>query len=402
MRFFLPIRKVLRLIGPIVLLGLFLAGLRSRSVGPAGPFPGQSAPAFHLTGSGGGLSSTALLGRPVVLNFWASWCPSCRAEWPALQALARSGVRVVAVDDGRVDSPDAVARFLRTAGRGVPVYIDPAGQLADRYLVRSLPTTFFLTAQGVISSQVVGAEDLDSFRQNLSRTAFHRSPGMVTGGLFIPILWPVPGLSLLLFTGLAGILLAEFLVSRLAARSSVPVAVAKGLLEALLLGAFVGGKLPGMINGIRTTGLWVLWREAAWSWPGALFGAALAYGLLQRKIPEPRTWPGILIPALLAGSGLAVSGAGYFWPAATGWHFGSGYYQPFSLYLGLGLLLAGLLGARGRLRVAMALAAGWVLLLGALWPGSVGAVPAMAVLSLGLLASGSWPGRWLTGGFPRD
>lgn len=381
------------MIGAVILLVLFFAGLRPDSADPVGPFPGRIAPAFHLSGPGGAVNSAALRGRPAILTFWASWCPSCRGEWPALQALARSGVRVVAVDDGRTESsPQAPVDFLRTAGRGVTSYLDPDGQVAERYLVRSLPTTYFLTARGLVAAQVVGPEDLGSFHENLSRAgAFRGRSNSVAGGLSVPILWPVPGLPLGLFTGLAGLLLAEFLTGRLAAQASVPVGRVQGLLDVLLLGGLAGGKLSGMIGGAGASGLLALWRGAPWSWPGAVLGAGLAFGVALRTAPWPRReLPQIIIPALLAGSGLALCGAGYFWPANSGWRLGSGLYQPLSLYTGLGLLIAGLLGARGRWREAVVLATAWLLLTGAIWPGSLGIPLAVGIALLGLGTLRPW------------
>ena len=94
-------------------------------------------------------------GKTVVLNFWASWCPPCRAEMPEFQALwERRGpsgpddLVVLAVDFLPEDSVAAAANFAREFGLTFPVLFDADGSVARRYRVRGFPATFFIDRRG--------------------------------------------------------------------------------------------------------------------------------------------------------------------------------------------------------------------------------------------------------------
>lgn len=120
-----------------------------------GTDPGAIAPAFTAPGYGGTpVSLAALHGHPVVLNFWASWCPPCRAEMPVLEAAYRAyrarGVVVIGID-GATDTWSASRTFLSVRGVTYPVGRDDRGQIAKRYHVAALPTTYFIRADGRIA-----------------------------------------------------------------------------------------------------------------------------------------------------------------------------------------------------------------------------------------------------------
>ena len=125
------------------------------------PQLGFLAPDFTLPAlDGGQVALRDLRGQVVVLNFWASWCPPCRAEMPALahvaQDYAPKGVTVLAVHATASDSPQAARRFLEELGITLPVALDTEGQVVQTYRIGAFPTTFFVDTQGVIRDIVVG------------------------------------------------------------------------------------------------------------------------------------------------------------------------------------------------------------------------------------------------------
>ncbi len=130
---------------------------------------GEPAPAWVLEDpQGRPIRLEDFRGRPVLVNFWAVWCPPCREEMPLLDTLARQQdkVTVVAVDVG--DSAEAVKNFLAQNGLRLPVALDAQGAVASRYQVQGLPTTFFLDARGIVRHIHVGALDESTLHQGLT------------------------------------------------------------------------------------------------------------------------------------------------------------------------------------------------------------------------------------------
>jgi cytochrome c biogenesis protein CcmG/thiol:disulfide interchange protein DsbE len=129
---------------------------------PFAPYPENAAPDFTLPAlDGAPLTLSTLRGKPVIINFWATWCPPCRRELPALQAAFETyqdQIGFVAVDVK--ESPDKVVAFVDELGLTFPVVTDEAGQVSDvAYEVRGIPTTFFVDANGVIVTRHVGPLD---------------------------------------------------------------------------------------------------------------------------------------------------------------------------------------------------------------------------------------------------
>jgi peroxiredoxin len=125
------------------------------------PQTGFPAPDFTLeTIDGQTVTLSSLRGKPVILNFWASWCPPCKAEMPAIQHVYEDyrarGLVVLAVNAAHQDTLVNVQAFLTENSLTFPVPLDPAGTVNTLYQVRSLPTTFFIGADGVIREIVIG------------------------------------------------------------------------------------------------------------------------------------------------------------------------------------------------------------------------------------------------------
>lgn len=101
-------------------------------------------------------------GKPVVLNFWASWCGPCRSEMPHFDALSQKlegkvHFLMVNVTDGQREDVAKAAAFIKKQGYSFPVYFDKNLQAAAAYNIYALPTTYFIDAQGKIVSQASGA-----------------------------------------------------------------------------------------------------------------------------------------------------------------------------------------------------------------------------------------------------
>ncbi|MCL2403688.1 MAG: TlpA family protein disulfide reductase [Coriobacteriia bacterium] len=129
-----------------------------------GEMVGEPAPDFGFTGEQGHfLLLSDYIGTPVVLNFWASWCPPCRMEKPHFQqAFEQYGndVKFILLN---VDEPIEVARaYMDEEGFTFPVYFDETHAGASTFGVTGVPETFFIDADGVISSRFLGAVDLQT------------------------------------------------------------------------------------------------------------------------------------------------------------------------------------------------------------------------------------------------
>jgi thiol-disulfide isomerase/thioredoxin len=127
------------------------------------PWPaGRATPPLQLTDLDGKVwSLAALKGRPVMLNFWASWCEPCRAEMPSLELLAtrhqRAGLVVLSVN--YKESPVAIRKFLDVLPFSLPILLDDEGEIAGAWTPRVFPTTVLVDRSGQARHSVMG--DLD-------------------------------------------------------------------------------------------------------------------------------------------------------------------------------------------------------------------------------------------------
>jgi len=96
----------------------------------------------------------------VIVNLWASWCPPCRAEMPALQNLHASlqdqGLVVLGVNATDQDSEAAARAFVKAQGLTFPVVLDVDGEASRAYALQALPSTFIVDRRGVIREALIG------------------------------------------------------------------------------------------------------------------------------------------------------------------------------------------------------------------------------------------------------
>lgn len=115
---------------------------------------GLPAPDFSLpTMSGQSVRLAELRGHPVVLNFWATWCPPCLTELPALvsawNAQRPAGLQILAIN-GDDERAAVIREFTTRMALPFPVLLDARARVNDRYRITGLPTTVFIDAEGIV------------------------------------------------------------------------------------------------------------------------------------------------------------------------------------------------------------------------------------------------------------
>ena len=150
------------------------------------PISGQpAAPDFDLKDPEGRPQRLAdYRGRPVILNFWATWCPPCREEMPSMQraheAVAAEGIAVVAVNVG--DDLDAIAAFLEEEPVDFALPMDTDSKVAQRYHTKGLPTTYIIDAQGRLAYRATGSREWDDPKLLEQVRALKQAPAAMPAG----------------------------------------------------------------------------------------------------------------------------------------------------------------------------------------------------------------------------
>jgi cytochrome c biogenesis protein CcmG, thiol:disulfide interchange protein DsbE len=168
----LLILVVLVVVAVVLPAGAALLGRGKPAPGPGAPAtaaslpttaqdypPGTRAKALHLPGlDGPEVDLAALRGRPVVVNFWATWCPPCVREFPLLRkaAAAHRDDRLAVIGVLSRDNPAAARDFVRAQRTTWPVGLDPAGDTAAAWGAVGLPHTWFVRPDGTLASHQLG------------------------------------------------------------------------------------------------------------------------------------------------------------------------------------------------------------------------------------------------------
>jgi thiol-disulfide isomerase/thioredoxin len=126
-----------------------------------------AAPDFKLKDlSGKEISLSDLKGKRVFINFWATWCPPCKAEMPELEKLYQetksSDLVIITVNLG--EDKATVHKFIESNKYNFPVLLDSKNEAAALYGIRSIPTSYFIDKDGYIANGKIGAMNLEEMR----------------------------------------------------------------------------------------------------------------------------------------------------------------------------------------------------------------------------------------------
>lgn len=126
---------------------------------------GNSAPDFTLqTLSGKSVSLSDFQGKHVIVNFWATWCPPCRAEMPDMQKYHEKfeDVNILAVNLVETEQKfENIGQFLDEYEITFDVLLDESTEVANIYKAHALPTSYLIDSQGIIRSKAIGAVNYD-------------------------------------------------------------------------------------------------------------------------------------------------------------------------------------------------------------------------------------------------
>ncbi len=150
-------------------------GIKLGAASGEGPRIGDLAPDFTLLDMNGTpIRLSDLRGKTVVMNFWATWCPPCRQEFPELvrtyTQYADRGLVMLGVD--LQESPDIVRSFANEYNAAYPIVIDSKGDVGKQYRLVGLPTTWFIDTQGVLRAQQLGPLTPDLMAKKLMQAGF--------------------------------------------------------------------------------------------------------------------------------------------------------------------------------------------------------------------------------------
>lgn len=130
---------------------------------------GAKAPDFELkTLAGETVKLSDFKGKKVMLNFWATWCPPCKAEMPAMEQLHKELGDEVVILAVNIDPHLDVKEFIDENGITFPIPLDEKDEVNELYQILSIPTTYFIDSNGNIGNKYIGAMNLEAMKQYIS------------------------------------------------------------------------------------------------------------------------------------------------------------------------------------------------------------------------------------------
>ncbi|MGX6443348.1 redoxin domain-containing protein [Neobacillus sp. K501] len=127
---------------------------------------GAKAPDFELkTLSGDTIKLSDLKEKKVMLNFWATWCPPCKAEMPAMEKFHKEAGTEIVILAVNIDPHLDVKAFVDENGITFPIPLDEEDIVNETYQVLSIPTTYFIDSNGNIGNKYIGAMNYELMKQ---------------------------------------------------------------------------------------------------------------------------------------------------------------------------------------------------------------------------------------------
>lgn len=127
---------------------------------------GMKAPDFELKNlSGERVKLSDYMGKKVIVNFWATWCPPCKAEIPDLQRYyteAGDEVQILAVN---IDPQNDVKKFVADTKVTFPVLLDDKDSVNRLYKILSIPTTYFIDEEGIVRNKYLSVISIEKIRE---------------------------------------------------------------------------------------------------------------------------------------------------------------------------------------------------------------------------------------------
>lgn len=175
------IKKVIAAVVLVVLLGVALVQAMDKKTESKDTAPqteaasspqangltvGAQAPDFELkTLTGETVKLSDYKGKKVMLNFWATWCPPCKAEMPEMEKFYKQPNQDINILAVNMDPNNDVKGFVQKDGITFPILLDSEDKVNRVYQIISIPTTYFIDKNGVIQNKYVGAMQFDMMKQ---------------------------------------------------------------------------------------------------------------------------------------------------------------------------------------------------------------------------------------------
>jgi peroxiredoxin len=170
------VKKVIAIVVLIALLGVAIVqamdkksepdSLSQEAANMGGLKVGAKAPDFELkTLTGETVKLSDLKGKKVMLNFWATWCPPCKAEMPAMEQFHKEAGNEVVILAVNIDPHLDVQAFVDENKITFPIPLDAEDTVNEMYQVLSIPTTYFIDTKGNIGNKYIGAMNHDTMKQ---------------------------------------------------------------------------------------------------------------------------------------------------------------------------------------------------------------------------------------------